>query len=149
MQVAVPYWYVYWLPNHPVAIHKCDLGLDHCCRRQHPARAAEIAAAIAAKEEPGSPVAVAAAAAAVQAQAQSQAQRAGNASAIQAAASMGHASALKPAPAAAPTAAGVASAGYTGDSASIALSAMPQPWPPCTTRTPAGVRKRPSPSLPP
>lgn len=48
--VALPMYYVYWLPNHPVDIARCDFGLDHCWRRQHPARAAEIAAAIAAKQ---------------------------------------------------------------------------------------------------
>lgn len=53
--VALPYWYVYWLPNHPIAIHKCDLGLDHCFRRQHPERAAAIEAAIAAKKANAAP----------------------------------------------------------------------------------------------
>jgi formate/nitrite transporter len=36
--VALPMYYVYWLPNPPVDIARCDFGLDHCCRRQHPAR---------------------------------------------------------------------------------------------------------------
>lgn len=53
--VALPYWYVYWLPNHPINIHKCDFGLDHCCRRQHPERAAAIEAAIAAKQANAAP----------------------------------------------------------------------------------------------
>lgn len=33
MSLTIPYYYVYWLPNHPIDFKACDFGFRHCFRR--------------------------------------------------------------------------------------------------------------------